>query len=218
MDKTLEALIVDVQSAIYQSAGISTQVYTQDVIVSMITDAFIQLASDTKKNWKRFKTFETYTLDGVTGRATVPISDTFESYDYISRIYIGDSERMITAIDMNINPLKFTGDTPLGYVHDTTDTIRIIPASATGTITIVGKAFPTSFTLETIVPFDYLALKWFVAWQYMTDDGSNPGAAEKLRQLFQARYDDLSMAQDQAPVALNGVGQPDYPREWWGQP
>lgn len=216
MDKTLEALIVDVQSAIYQSAGVSTQVYSQDIIANMITDGFIFLASDVQKDWKRFKNSVTYTLDGTTGRTTVPISNTFKNYDDIQHIFIGQTERMITAIDLNNNPSMYTGDAPLGYLHDTTDTIRIIPASATGTITINGIVYPTSFILTDIVPFDHLALKYYVAWQYMTDDGSNPGAAEKLRVLFEARYKNLGLSQDQAPVALNGAGMNDFPREWWG--
>jgi hypothetical protein len=217
IDKTLEGLLVEVEASLYQTAGISTQVYSQQLLVNKITDAFIILATDPEKNWKRFRTTQTYTLDGVTGRTTLPVKNTFVSFDTVNKIWVGSSERFLVAFPDDVNPTSLSGAEPLFYVADQTDTFRVIPTTATGMITVQGFLIPHSFQLDDIVPFDYLALKYFVCWQYMTDDGSNPGAAEKFQQLFNNRLQQISASQDKAPIALDGHGMNDYPRTWYVQ-
>lgn len=211
-DKTLEDLIVEVQQGLYQAAGISTQVYSESTIVSLIKDAFLTFASDPEKRWKRFETYVTYTLDGTTGRTTVPINDTFDDVSNILSIFPGSSDSAIGFMDGSINPAAYSGSSPLSYCYDTVDLLKIIPATATGNITVIGRVIPSVFVNATIVPFDYLAIKHFVCWRYMTDDGNNPAAAENFRVLYESRYQHLSKMQ-MKPISLSGRG--DIPREWY---
>jgi len=216
IDKTFEDLIVEVQKGIYQVAGIGTQVYSQDLIGTKITDAFWLLAQDPDKEWKRFNKFTLFTLDGVSGRTTIPVNTEFANFDAITRVFAGTSNKPLVYANLSMNPLSITGDTPLKYIPDNLDIIRILPITATGDITVVGKAFPTEpFELDTIIPFDYLCLKWKVVWEYMIEDGTNPGASELARQQFQARYEAIHKNQQQEPIAIDGVGGLDIPTQWW---
>lgn len=216
MQKKLEDLIVEVQQGIYQVAGMGAQLYSQDLIASKIKDCFYLLAQDPEKRWKQFYSFNTYELDGVTGRTTVPIKDTYRTFENITDIYIGSSNRRIPYMNSSVNPSQWRGNSPLRYVHDTVDVIKVIPATATGEITVVGTVFPQEFVLSTIVPFDYLALKWYVVWQYMTEDDANPAAAELARQQFETRYKQLDKMQSQEGIAIDGRGGAiDYPTEWY---
>lgn len=211
-DKTLEDLIVEVQLGLHQAAGISTQVYSETTIVSLILDAFHTFATDPEKNWKRFETFANYTLDGTTGRTTVPIGNTFKNYMDVLKIFPEGSDRELSQLDSTINPSRYTGSTPFSYCYDTVDILKVVPATATGVITVVGRVVPDTFILTTVVPFDYLALKYFACWRYLVDDGSNPAAAENMRVLYESRYQHLSKAQMGA-VKLSGRG--DIPAEWF---
>ncbi len=216
VDLTVEQLITEVETKIYQVAGVATQVYAQDNIISKIQESFFVLAQDPDKKWKRFRSYGIYTLDGTTGRATTLIKDTFKEYDHISAVYPKDADLPLTAFTLNQNPTRLSGTYPQNLVADSIDCVKIVPATATGDIVVVGSIFPaTPFTLETVVPFDYIALSNFVAFLYMSDDGSSPQAAERLRQTFEARYEHLRKMQDQAPVAINGRGALDYPRQWY---
>lgn len=212
-DKTLEDLIVEVELGLHQAAGISTQVYSETTIASMIKDAFYTFATDPEKRWPRFITFVNYTLDGVNGRTTVPINTTFANYMDILSVYPDGSDIALSMMDATLNPSRYAGSSPISYTYDTQDTIKIIPVTATGDITVVGRSMPTTFENDTVVPFDYLALKYFVCWRYLTDDGNNPGAAENFRVLYESRYQHLSKSTMEAPIKLQGRGS--IPRDWF---
>jgi hypothetical protein len=55
-----------------KSAGPSVQLYSENLIAQKISDAFLTFANDPQVKWKRFRVFNKYTLDGTTGRTTVP--------------------------------------------------------------------------------------------------------------------------------------------------
>lgn len=215
-DMTVQNLITEIQTAIYQSSGASVQVYSEDLIKRKIQDCFVMLAEDPDVNWKRFYSYETRTLDGTSGRCTVPISTVFTNFNDITAVYAAGNDRALAAFDITSNPARSVGTTPLQIAYDATDVMKVVPPTATGDIVIVGRIYPTfPFLLTTVVPFDYLAIKSYVAWQYMTEDGSNPSAAELLRQQFETRYKQLQKMQDRAAPALNGTGGAVYPTEWW---
>lgn len=214
VDKTLEDNLTGIQEELYLSAGIGTQVYAQDSIVTKIIDAWRILATDPDVKWKRFRTYATYTLDGVTGRTVVPIITAFGAFENVSYIYVGDSEVKLNYFTLENNPARFTGERAKFYVADNQDILKVIPATAVGTITVVGRTDTAPVELTDTVTFDYLAIKYFVCWQLTIDDAANAGAAEKFRLLFTERYNTLKKMDQEAPISLNGQGQADYPRDW----
>lgn len=216
IDKTLDNLVFEVQTAIHQAAGLSTQVYSEGFIKNKITDAFIMLASDPDYNWKRYNGYTTRTLNGTTGVPTVSLTSVFNSFDDIEAIYPSGSDRPLVSGDIPGNPLLITGDIPRSYIYNTTSLIQIMPITSTGDIVVVGKSIgATSFIGTDTVPFDYLALKYFVAWQYMTEDGSNSAAAEVHRQSFENRMKQLKKSQMRAPLAINGLSANNFPNQWF---
>lgn len=215
VDKTLEALITECEDAIGQSPGINVQVYAQGTIVNLIQDAYLTFVTDSKVRWKRYKTFQNYTLDGSTGRCTVDPTITFKDYMNIHAVYPGDSDRPLSALPGNTNPARITGNRPRFYSADSSKLIRVYPITAVGQITIVGQSLTLPpFNLDSVVPFDYLAIKYYVAWQYLNDDGANPAAAERNRMLFQNRWDQLKKSQESEPVSLTGRGT-QIPTTWY---
>lgn len=219
IDKKLQDVIVEVEQGLSQAAGLSTQVYSQDFIATLIQNAFDFLSRDPDKDWKRFQTFETFTLTGTDGRTTVPVNTKFKTFDDIKLIYPNASQKPLAYFNLSVNPSQINGTNALKYCHDTVDIIKVIPVTAQGAITIIGNVYPLNdFELDDTIPFDYLALKWYVIWKYMIQDGSNPGAAELARQEFQTRYEHLFKAQGREPIALDGVGGPDIPTDWFTNP
>lgn len=213
VDKTLQQLIVDVETELHQSAGVSVQVYSQGMIAHLIKSAF-ELIID-EYDWKRFRSFATYTLDGTTGATTTAISASFSSYGDIQRVYADTSDRALTLFTYERNPSAYEGNSALMYYQHATDIIRVIPATSEGTITVVGSTYPASydFALDETVPFDALALRYLSAWQYMVDDGTNASSATKLQNLFETRLKQLKDMEMNAPISLTG-GHPIIPNRW----
>lgn len=215
LELTLEALITRVQTALYQAAGPSVQLYSESMLAQMIEDAFVTLANDPKIRWKKFRIFNRYTLDGTTGRTTVPLNSTFKAFGDIYNIFPDQSNRPLTYMPTTDNPYLYTGNRPLKYIRDTVDTIRVIPTGATGDIIVVGKSVPQPpLLISDTVPFDYLAIMNYVCWEWATDDGSNPGMAEKFRVKYESRYEEIKAEEATESIKLSGA-QSDIPNQWY---
>ncbi|MCA2510494.1 MAG: hypothetical protein IM561_08940 [Microcystis sp. M60BS1] len=203
IEKTLLQIAIEAERELYQSAGVSVQVYAQDNLIQKIQNAFVMFFDDTTVTWKRFIEYQTYTLDGLTGRTIVPIKNIFKQYENIINIYPRASTTPLANWPGG-NPSSVFGKTPLYITADSIDIAKVIPSTSSGQIVVEGKIFPTfPFNPNDIVPFDWLSLVYFIAWQYAVDDGSNPAGTEKLRQLFEQRYKQVKLNQSSKPVALN---------------
>lgn len=219
IDKTLEELITEIQTELHQVAGPAVQVYSQDMLVNRVNDAFLTFFDDPEIKWKRFYDFATFTLDGTTGKATTDVSATFNNYNNIDAVYPSASDRRLVNWNRQRNPALITGDYPV-FVKPTSTAqkiFQVLPLTATGDVVVLGKVLPATFPfddLADVVPFDYLAIKYYVAWQELADDGANPQSAENAQSMFQNRYDTLAKNQSQEPIAYNG-GMSQYPTEWY---
>lgn len=212
IEKSVIDIVTLAERELHQSAGMSVQVYSQDQLAQNVQNGFNFFFDDNEHRWKKFEVTTVYTLDGVTGRTTVPIKTIYPHYEDILKVYPGTSTRQL-ANWIGGNPAAVTGGYPLFYTTDTTDTLRVIPSSAAGQITVVGKARPAEFNITSVVPFDYMCLMYFAAWQYMVDDGTNPAAEEKLRNLFEQRYKQMKQNSSREPIRLSG-GYGDIPMSW----
>lgn len=211
-DKTLSQLITNVQRSLYQVAGISVQVYSQDNIAAMIQRAFDFVFDD--YDWKRFYTFEQYTLDEVTGRATIPINTVFKEFDDISKVFPFDSDLPLSKLSSERNPAKYVGTSPIQYCADPINVIRVVPITAVGDIIVTGQMRPNAFILTDIVPFNSDAIEMFACWQYSADDGANPTMTDKFQGLFETKLKQLKDNQDIEPISLS-MGRNTYvPTSW----
>lgn len=212
VDKTLSALITAVQQELYQVAGVAVQVYSESLLAQKVSTSFDFIFDD--YDWKRFHTFQTYTLDGTTGRATTTVADTFKQYDDIRSIYLADSNSSLCVLPSELNPAFITGGVAKFYIADQINTFRVLPITATGNIVVTGKLRPAEFALDSIVPFDSQALIMFTAWQYCLDDASNPAMIDKFQKMFDTRIEQLKNNQTSEPISLSMLGQNRYLNQW----
>ncbi len=185
---TLQQLATEVQTAIYQAAGSSVQIYSQDVIAQAVQHAFDHIFMEDW--WPQFVVREVRTLNQVNGRPTALLTS-IKQYDDIRFVYPADSQRPLPVLSPAINPLGTylaEGTTPRYVAADLQTIFRVWPDNAEGDVLVVGRARPDKFILTDTVPFDSTLLTHFAAWSYFTDDGSNPEAALKHKMLFEQRY------------------------------
>lgn len=215
IELTLQDILTRVQNDLYQAAGPSVQLYSENLIVQKISDTFIMLANDPEIRWKQFRIFNRFTLDGTTGRTTVALNTIFKAFGDIYSIFPDKASRPLTYLGSSDNPYLLTGTRPLKYIRDSVDIVRVIPATATGDIITVGKSVrQPPFILTDVIPFDYIAISNHVCWQYAVDDGSNPAMAEKFKTLFEARYKEIQKEEITEPIQLNAGGD-QIPNQWY---
>lgn len=214
-DKLLSEIITFVQKELSQIAGVTVQIYSEDLIAQKVQTSFELLYSD--RSWKRFQTFETYTLDGTTGRVTGNVSTTFKQFEDIYKIYPVGYDQPLSVYSMERNPAALTGTFPLEYTADRTANkiFRVLPITATGQIAVVGRiGYSTPFAADEVVPFDYLALGFMTAWQYAVDDASNSAMIDKFKALFDTRIAQLKKNQEREAIALNPGYRGIIPNTW----
>lgn len=211
IQKTVIEIVTLAERELHQSAGMSVQVYSQSQLAQNIQHGFNLIFDDTSVRWKKFEQFQTYTLNGTTGYTTTPVSAVFSHYEDIIHVYPDSQTRPLTNWDGS-NPAAIVGGLARYVLPGVTDILRVLPASAAGEITVVGKVRPAEFSITDTVPFDYLTLVYFAAWQYMVDDGTNPGSIEKLRQLFEQRYKEMKLQANKEPIQLSDTSS--IPLSW----
>jgi hypothetical protein len=204
MQKTLAALITDVQKELYQSPGPGVQVYSQDRIMSLIQQAYEHCYKD--HFWPQFRRREIRTLNGTTGLVTAPFTY-IQDWEDIQHVFREHSDRPLPITPASFNALGYgpNGGNPR-FIEATGDAnlFRVYPADAEGQVEVVGRtSLITPFVLTDTVPFDHLCLIHFAAWSYFTDDASNPAAALKHQGLFETRIDKLKDDSTQHAVQLN---------------
>jgi len=214
--KTMQALVTDVERALYQSAGPGVQIYAQDVIVQKLQAAFNHCFLH--KFWPQFRRREVRTLSGVNGLLSTPLT-LIREWEDIQYVFRRNSDRPLPHIPSSFNTLHITGTTAR-YIEATGDSniFKVWPETAEGDIVVIGRSRPAAdYGLSDTVLFDATALVHFAAWWYFTDDDSNPAAAETHRGLFESRMGQLVEGAFGNAVELN-PRQGYIPDQWYSTP
>lgn len=193
MQKTLQQLITDVETMLYNAAGPSVQVYSQDVLAQKINQAFDRCFH--AKFWPQFLKREVRTLDGVTGKVSAPFTYIKEWGD-VQSVFRPNDTRPIPTMPESFNILGLPATAIPKFLEPADDAtlFTVYPLTASQQIVAVGRAMPLNtgnFALTSTVPFDYLALEYMAAWEYAVDDASNGAMAAKFQTLFDSRMKQL---------------------------
>lgn len=216
MQKTMQQLTTDVEKMLYDAAGPAVQVYSQDVLVQKINQAFDRCFS--AKFWPQFLRREVRTLNGTTGKTTVPFTYIKEWGDVHSVFRAGSTIPIVTMPE-SYNLLDLPATTVPRFVEPSNDTtlFTIYPLASTEQIVVVGRERPTNagnYGFLEVVPFDYLALEYLAAWEYAVDDAANGAMASKFETLFNSRMKQLEDDAFKGIVMINPRAD-NIPMQWY---
>lgn len=207
MASTLTELINRTSRRVSMTSGTGIQIYGEDAIAEMIQHKFDVLFSE--RFWPQFTSWETFALDGVNGVVTTSLTDKIKNLADIRVIYIEDTDTKITRVTPgNFNPLKLSGSRPQFFEGENSITFadrifKVYPVTATGNLTLHYRTKPDDFNPDDIVNFDEQILILGAAYDFLEDDGTNPGATDKFKTLFEQRFNQLKLELDQQPIPLD---------------
>ncbi len=210
-NELFENLIQSTIRRIGQVTGTAVQVYAEDLIGDMIQHKFDVMFEEVW--WTQFLYWLDGTLDGVTGVVTVDVSTLLDGskdialkrFEDIHTIFPGSSSRPLPRLSDYINPDNVSGSTPQ-FIEPTGNVQKIFkihPVTATGTIKLRYRSMPDPFVTGDTVNFDSQALVLGAAFDYLEDDGTNPGATEKMSRMFEARVRQLKKSRAWLPHSLD---------------
>lgn len=212
------ALITTCLMRLRQVQGTQTQLYSESVIGSYIQEGYEILRKETWWPWlmKRLEG----TLDGSTGKTIGSpwATDGLTDFEDIRAIWLQDYQQRMAMVGEDINPETMTGQQYARYIEPCSIwddpaqiyLFKVLPVTTTGTVYVWARCDPVNLftTPAIVVPMNKYLLQNYTMWRYMTDDGSNPGAASAALQAYEKLKDqELQKVNDQ-PIWLNpGYGQ-----------
>lgn len=200
---TFESLITRVQQRLSMVAGTAVQVYAEDRIAEMLQHKFDILFDDYW--WPEYNEWSTWTLDGSTGVVTTDLTNLVKRFEDIRTIYLGGTDSDIVPLPSDFNPNKLTGTTPVYYEpHSSASNVfKVWPIASTGTLDVNYRTKPATFSDSDEVRLDDQVLILGAAYDYLEDDGGNPGATQKMLNLFNQRLQQLKGLNNKKPIPLD---------------
>jgi hypothetical protein len=206
-----------------QVSGVSTQTYSENVLAHLLEECYEQCRA--LRWWDHMTTWQTRTLDGTTGRVTVPFVGARERMRDVQTVYADTWNRELAFLTQHTNPGRLTGTNPrmveaLSVTDDPTGgyLFRVWPLTATGDVRVRLRADTVGvFTTATvIVPFDATALINGACMKYAVVDGTNPGSVMEFDRAYAERVRQLLQQHDSTPLEMDTrVGhQTDWIEDW----
>ena len=210
MSRLFSKLIADVVERVSLVPGTGTQVYAEDRIAQMLQDKFDAVFSELW--WPDYTRWFTRTIDGSTGLATLDLrsegttlpssdGDGIATFLDVRAVYISTRDDALPHTPRGINPNRLTG-TVARYIEGIQDSklIKFWPITATSTVNIHARSHPGTFNNASVVYMDRMLLVAGATWDYLEDDATAPGAAEKFQVAFESRLQQLKELSAQHPI------------------
>ena len=190
-------------------AGTGVQIYAEDRIAEMVQHKFDTLFDEVF--WPHLCAWSQWTLDETLGVVTADLTDLIDRVDDIQVIFPENSNTALTKLSgTTLNPFQLSGTTPIHFdalgpdVDNVTEKVfHVWPKAATGGIVVRYRIRPSTYVAADEVNFDDQVLILGAAYDYLEDDGTNPGATAKMLGLFEARVKQLKSNYNNAPIALD---------------
>jgi hypothetical protein len=213
--ETGQQLVNDAEQLLYQAAGTAVQMYSQNILLRKLQQAFDFLFLE--QWWPQFVVREQLTL--AAGIPTAAPTDILH-YEDIRYVYPEGSRTPLPKLPLGINtllPQLQTGGHPRYIEYNASTLFRCWPADASGDVLVVGRRRPAKYLITDVFEMDSELLTTYAVWSYFTDDASNPEAAAKSKALFDSRYKTLRDNSFNEPIVLDGgVGM--FPLTWTERP
>lgn len=220
---TATQLVQRVIKRIAQVAGTSVQTYAEDIILEQLQHGFDVLFDEFF--WPGYSDYTTaLALDGVNGIVTADLTSVVRRYKDISAVWFSADgttfdKKPLPFNSKQTNPATFTGTRPRVIAPYNTTPAKIFsvwPRASVGFVMLHKRLYPIQSLIdnpEQDVALDDQLLILKCAYDYLEDDGSNPGAADKFLAMFDARHDQIQHELNKGPFLLDDA-RDDIPSEW----
>lgn len=186
---TVNEAVRRVEVLLSQVAGENVQLYAEDKIIDMLQNSYNSLFD--KLWWPNRMRRETKTLDGVSGEVTV-VFTALTRFDDIKHVYAEGASIPLPELQLNRNPAVITGVTPRVYEYSATTGkfFKCYPITSVGNVIVQYREKQADFVDDPTVEidFDVDLLVFAAVYDYLEDDGTNPGATEKYRSRLNAKF------------------------------
>lgn len=198
--------------------GVAVQVYAEDRLAEMIQHKF-----DTVRDmlwWDDMMEWQVLTQDSM-GRPTenvvrlmpdVPVGDeiVINQFKDVQYAWREGQSNPLRSISRRYNPMAYMRVGRTGYIApDQTKVIRFMPYEPGRQMLIRYRKWYGPFQPDDVVPMDDQLLVLGACYDYLEDDGTNPGQTEKFRNFYNDRLRQLLSQENDREIELSPSTYPD---------
>jgi hypothetical protein len=211
MQQTLAQIVTRCTVRLSMVSGVGVQIYAEDRLADMVQSIFTQVRD--MLWWDDLMTYVTLTQDAngrpvenvLSAMPVVPIGDEIVISKFSDIQYVWSQRRRDPLKDMprrgNPSGALKQGNT-LYKLADAQKVIRVAPFEPGSLITLRYKVPEPTFNADTVIPFDSEVLMLGAVYEYLEDDGTNPGQIEKYRNNYNARLQMLVSEENEKEIPL----------------
>lgn len=165
--------------------GLDAQIYAEPRIQLAIQHKFDMIF---REYWiPEYMTYqEQFDLDGVTGQITGSLEGKLNDWRDLHSVMWENSPRPLPIAPMNARDIDIQYPSIRPEGKDKVRWFKLLPLNTVGKVYVTYRTKPLDFEKdEDIIYIDTQLLLLGTCWDVLEDDGTNPGAADKFRVLFQ---------------------------------
>jgi len=149
---------------------------------------------------------ETYTLDGVNGLITGDLTDKLNDWRDLHSVMWEGSSRPLPIAPMNTRDRDIQYPSIRPFVTNKAKMFKVLPVLSVGEVYVTYRIKPPDFEEDSDeIHLDTQLLLLGTCWDVLEDDGTNPGASDKFRILFQDALAQFNRQTHNIPLGLIGA-------------
>lgn len=165
--------------------GLDAQIYAEPRIQLAVQHKFDMIF---REYWlPDYTTYqEPHILDGVTGVIVDDLENALKDWRDLHSVFWEGSHKPMPVAPMNVRDIDITYPSLRHQGRNQPRHFRVVPPTTAGKVYVTYRSKPDDFEKDDdLIYMDTQLLILGSCWDVLEDDGTNPGAADKFRVLFQ---------------------------------
>ena len=165
--------------------GLDAQLYAEPRIQLAVQHKFDMIF---REYWlPEYTTYqEQYTLNGTTGEIDGDFSDRLKDWRDLHSVFWEGSHKPLPIAPMNVRDIDIQYPSIRPQGTNKVKWFRMLPKNTQGKLYVTYRTKPDDFEQDDdVIYLDTQLLLLGTCWDILEDDGTNPGASDKFRILFQ---------------------------------
>ena len=179
--------------------GLDAQIYAEPRIMLAVQHKFDMLF---REYWiPEYTTWqEPFVLDGSTGLITDDLSTKIIEFRDLHSVFWEGSHKPLGLAPLNVRDIDVNYPSIRPYGTDPAKMFKILPPTTTGYVYVSYRTKPKDFEEDSDkIYMDTQLMLLGTCWDVLEDDGTNPGASDKFRVLFQDALSQFNRMQHNIP-------------------
>jgi hypothetical protein len=180
--------------------GLDAQIYAEPRIQLAIQHKFDLIF---REFWlPEYTTYqEPHTLDGVNGQITGDLTGRIKDWRDLHSVFHEGSHKPMPLAPMNTRERDITYPSIRPTVTNRAKVFKVVPVTTIGQVYVTYRTKPDNFEEDSDEIFlDTQLLLLGTCWDVLEDDGTNPGASDKFKLLFQDAFSQFNRQQFNIPL------------------